>query len=54
MQQKAQIIATLAHDPELLILDEPFQGLDPINVRRVKQLMEEQREQGKASYVTHQ
>ncbi len=55
MQQKAQIIATVAHDPELLIYDEPFQGLDPINVRRVKELMEEQRESGKAIIMsTHQ
>ena len=32
MQQKLQFIATLVHDPELLILDEPFSGLDPVNV----------------------
>jgi len=55
MQQKAQIIATVAHEPELLIYDEPFQGLDPVNVRRVKDLMEEQRASGKAIIMsTHQ
>jgi ABC-2 type transport system ATP-binding protein len=32
MQQKLQFIATIVHDPELLILDEPFSGLDPVNV----------------------
>ena len=32
MQQKIQFIATIVHDPEILILDEPFSGLDPINV----------------------
>ncbi len=55
MQQKAQIIATVAHNPELLIYDEPFQGLDPVNVRRIKELMEEQRASGKAIIMsTHQ
>ena len=32
MQQKIQFIATIVHDPEILILDEPFSGLDPLNV----------------------
>ena len=55
MQQKAQLIATLAHDPELLVLDEPFAGLDPVNTRRVKELMEQQRAAGKAIIMsTHQ
>lgn len=39
MQQKAQLVACLIHDPELLILDEPFQGLDPVNVEQIKGLM---------------
>ena len=39
MQQKVQFIACLIHDPELLILDEPFQGLDPVNVELIKGLM---------------
>ncbi|MBN2386900.1 MAG: ATP-binding cassette domain-containing protein [Anaerolineales bacterium] len=46
MQQKAQIIATLLHQPELLIVDEPFSGLDPVNTQMVKDLLREQREQG--------
>ena len=37
MQQKAQIIATLLHDPDLVVIDEPFSGLDPVNTRLVKQ-----------------
>ncbi|MEJ2261844.1 MAG: ATP-binding cassette domain-containing protein [Anaerolineales bacterium] len=39
MQQKAQIIATLLHRPELVIIDEPFTGLDPVNTRMVKDLL---------------
>ena len=46
MQQKAQIIATLLHQPELLIVDEPFGGLDPVNTQMVKDLLREQRDQG--------
>jgi ABC-2 type transport system ATP-binding protein len=46
MQQKAQIIATLLHKPELLIIDEPFSGLDPVNTQMVKDLLREQRDQG--------
>jgi ABC-2 type transport system ATP-binding protein len=39
MQQKAQIIATLLHEPELVIIDEPFSGLDPVNTLMVKDLL---------------
>ena len=46
MQQKAQIISTVLHGPELLILDEPFSGLDPVNTQLVKELMLELREAG--------
>lgn len=46
MQQKAQIINTVLHQPELLIVDEPFSGLDPVNTRLVKTLMDELREKG--------
>jgi ABC-2 type transport system ATP-binding protein len=46
MQQKAQIIATLLHQPDLLIVDEPFSGLDPINTQLVKDLLRELHQQG--------
>jgi ABC-2 type transport system ATP-binding protein len=39
MQQKAQIIATILHEPELIVIDEPFAGLDPINTQMVKKLL---------------
>ncbi len=47
MQQKVQLIASLIHDPALVILDEPFQGLDPVNVEMVRGLIRELRDQGK-------
>jgi ABC-2 type transport system ATP-binding protein len=46
MQQKAQIVNTVLHGPELLIVDEPFSGLDPVNTQLVKDLMRELREGG--------
>jgi ABC-2 type transport system ATP-binding protein len=39
MQQKVQLIAALLHQPDLLILDEPFSGLDPVNVRLLRDLI---------------
>ncbi len=55
MQQKAQIIATLLHKPELIIIDEPFGGLDPVNTQMVKSLLLEQRSQGATIMMsTHQ
>ena len=47
MQQKVQLIASLIHDPELVILDEPFQGLDPVNVEVIKRLIRELSAEGK-------
>jgi len=47
MQQKLQFIASIVHDPELVFLDEPFQGLDPVNVDIIKGLIRELREEGK-------
>ncbi len=55
MQQKAQIIATLIHEPELVVVDEPFSGLDPVNTRLVKQILEERRQAGATIVMsTHQ
>jgi ABC-2 type transport system ATP-binding protein len=55
MQQKAQLIATLLHDPDLIVIDEPFAALDPVSTRVVKQILEEQRQAGKAILMsTHQ
>ena len=55
MQQKAQFIATLIHDPDLIIVDEPFSGLDPVNTRLTKKIILEQCEAGKTVIMsTHQ
>ena len=54
MQQKVQFIATVIHDPEILILDEPFSGLDPINTAIIKDYLSEFRKQGKTIvFSTH-
>src|SRR5437764_1540031 len=44
MQQKVQFIATMLHDPDLVILDEPFSGLDPVNAQVLKDTVLELRE----------
>jgi ABC-2 type transport system ATP-binding protein len=48
MQQKVQLIGTVLHKPDLLILDEPFSGLDPINQELFRELLFEYRQQGKS------
>ena len=54
-QQKIQFIAAILHDPEVLIMDEPFTGLDPVNVRLLKEAFLEMRERGKTLiFSTHQ
>lgn len=54
MQQKVQFIATLLHDPDLVILDEPFSGLDPINAQALKDAVVELRKRGKTViFSTH-
>jgi ABC-2 type transport system ATP-binding protein len=54
MQQKVQFIGTLLHDPDLVILDEPFSGLDPINAQALKDTMVELRQRGKTIiFSTH-
>lgn len=47
MQQKVQFISTILHEPEILILDEPFSGLDPINVEVLKRVIMDMKEEGK-------
>ncbi len=55
MQQKVQFLASIIHDPDLCIFDEPFQGLDPVNVQLVKDIMRELQAQGKTIVLsTHQ
>jgi ABC-2 type transport system ATP-binding protein len=55
MQQRVQFIASLVHDPEVVFLDEPFQGLDPVNVERVKDSIVELHDKGKTVVLsTHQ
>jgi ABC-2 type transport system ATP-binding protein len=55
MQQKIQFIGTVLHNPDLLIFDEPFSGLDPINSQIIKDIMLEMREEKKAiMFSTHQ
>jgi ABC-2 type transport system ATP-binding protein len=46
MQQKIQFIATVIHQPDLIILDEPFGGLDPVNTKLLKDIMLEMKRQG--------
>jgi ABC-2 type transport system ATP-binding protein len=54
MQQKIQFIAAVLHDPEFLILDEPFSGLDPANAKDLMEILLEQRKSGKTiMFSTH-
>jgi len=55
MQQKVQFIAAVLHDPDLIILDEPFSGLDPVNVELLENLVLELKAAGKTIiFSTHQ
>ncbi len=58
MQQKVQFIASIIHDPDLVILDEPFSGLDPVNMRLLRDLILELHKAGKtvvfSTHVMHQ
>jgi len=47
MQQKIQFIATIIHDPDLIVVDEPFSGLDPVNTQIIKNILLEQKKGGK-------
>jgi ABC-2 type transport system ATP-binding protein len=54
-QQKIQYIATILHDPDVLLMDEPFVGLDPVNVAMLKAAFLEMRDRGKTIvFSTHQ
>ena len=54
MQQKIQFIAALLHDPDFVIMDEPFYGLDPVNSALLKDVLLEQKKQGKTIlFSTH-
>ena len=54
-QQKVQFIATVLHDPDVLLMDEPFSGLDPVNVALLKSAFLEMRDRGKTLvFSTHQ
>ena len=54
MQQKVQFIGTVLHDPDLMILDEPFSGLDPINQEVLESIVREEQERGKTIlFSTH-
>ncbi|MEO1136213.1 MAG: ATP-binding cassette domain-containing protein [Pseudomonadota bacterium] len=54
MAQKVQLLATIAHEPELLILDEPFSGLDPINQQTLETLIADQQASGRTIiFSTH-
>ena len=54
MQQKVQFIGALLHDPELIILDEPFSGLDPLNAQALKDTVVELRQRGRTViFSTH-
>lgn len=55
MQQKVQFTSSIIHEPDLLILDEPFSGLDPVNVELLREIILEQRAAGKTIILsTHQ
>ncbi len=54
MQQKVQFVSTILHDPDLVILDEPFSGLDPINANLLKEIVQEMKRRHKTIiFSTH-
>ena len=52
MSQKVQLAATLLTEPELCVLDEPFSGLDPLNVRLVREMIAERRRDGRTTILS--
>jgi ABC-2 type transport system ATP-binding protein len=54
MQQKVQFVSCVLHEPDLIILDEPFSGLDPVNMRLIRDLIREQHDAGRTViFSTH-
>ena len=54
-QQKIQFLVSMLHDPQILIMDEPFSGLDPVNAEQMKDAFREMRDRGKTIiFSTHQ
>ncbi|MCC5824310.1 MAG: ATP-binding cassette domain-containing protein [Phycisphaerales bacterium] len=54
MQQKVQFVSCVLHEPDLIILDEPFSGLDPVNMRLLRDLIREQHDAGRTViFSTH-
>jgi ABC-2 type transport system ATP-binding protein len=55
LQQKVQFIATMMHNPDFIIMDEPFSGLDPVNTKLLKEVILELKRNGKSIlFSTHQ
>ncbi len=58
MGQKIQILGTIMHSPELVILDEPFSGLDPVNAELMRELIQDMKDDGKtvifSTHIMHQ
>ena len=52
MKNRLNVARSLVHDPELLFMDEPTAGLDPVNARRIKELIREQKDAGKTVFLT--
>ncbi len=54
MGQKVQILGTIIHDPELVILDEPFSGLDPVNIELMREIIQQMKRDGRTViFSTH-
>src|ERR1051326_1063954 len=54
MSQKVQMLASVAHDPEFVILDEPFSGLDPVNQQVMEEMMRDMAKRGRTViFSTH-
>ena len=52
MKMRLNFIRSIMHDPEILFLDEPTSGMDPMNARKIKNIILEQKQQGKTIFIT--